>query len=354
MPSKPKTVRREHQDYVIHGIWALSCIGYGPTKIRETFTIPLPTIKSILKRLKKSQDEPWKKARRTGRPPKLDKRAERRLVRHLERFPFETYSVMNTPGKTTTAICRATFQRYLRKNEYYAFKPRKKPFLKPQHKERRLAFARRFKNLTVDDWACVCFSDESTFEVGLASLTQYVKRKAGNARAYESKYLQPTFKSGRSSVGIWGAISLDFKSDLAVLKRGQRMNSILYCNKVLAPYAQPFYARITEERGIAIWQEDGAAYHTSAVTREYRKSLGMEELTWPAQSPDLNPIETLWHIMKQRISKRRHRINTIQEMETVIKEEWEKLSPEDWRKCIASMPQRMAAVIKAKGGSTRW
>src|SRR3954468_18203912 len=97
------------------------------------------------------------------------------------------------------------------------------------------------KNWDLDNWACVGFSNKSTFKVSLISLTQYCKRKRGGGKAYKSRYLKPTFKSGRSSVGIWGAILLALKSNLIILRKGQRMNSLVYCNQVLAPYAQPFY-----------------------------------------------------------------------------------------------------------------
>jgi hypothetical protein len=48
----------------------------------------------------------------------------------------------------------------------------------------------------------VAFSDEATFEIGLDTTPPWVRCKRG--AAYESRNLKPTFKSGRSSVGIWG------------------------------------------------------------------------------------------------------------------------------------------------------
>ena len=53
---------------------------------------------------------------------------------------------------------------------------------------------------------------------------------------------------------------------------------------------------------------------------------------WPAQSPDLNPIENLWHIIKIRFIGRRHQIHLVEDMRVAISEEWESLTEEGFQK----------------------
>lgn len=80
---------------------------------------------------------------------------------------------------------------------------------------------------------------------------------------------------------------------------------------------------------------------------------GVVRMPWSAQSPDLIPIENVWRIMKLRISKRRHRIRSIQEMERVLLEEWDKITPAEYRRDISSMPKRIDLVCKNKGSSIK-
>ena len=77
-------------------------------------------------------------------------------------------------------------------------------------------------------------------------------------------------------------------------------------------------------------------------------------MNWSAQSPDLNPIENLWRIIKIRISARRHQIHSIEAMKKAILKKWETLTKKDFRKCIESMPKRCQLVIKAKKSSIKY
>jgi len=66
-------------------------------------------------------------------------------------------------------------------------------------------------------------------------------------------------------------------------------------------------------------------------------------IDFPPHSPDLNPIENLWSILKSRIESRLAR--TIDEVEQILKEEWEAIDTSLLQTLAASMPQRCQSVI---------
>ncbi|CAB5392164.1 unnamed protein product [Rhizophagus irregularis] len=54
-------------------------------------------------------------------------------------------------------------------------------------------------------------------------------------------------------------------------------------------------------QGNGIFQEDNAALHRSRVVMAAHENAGIVTLDWPAQSPDINPIENIWAEMKMMI-----------------------------------------------------
>ena len=68
---------------------------------------------------------------------------------------------------------------------------------------------------------------------------------------------------------------------------------------------------------------------------------------WPAASPDLNPIENLWAIMKSDVSKARPQ--TIPDLEREIRNSWRNITLDCILNCINSMPNRLRLVLDNNG-----
>ncbi len=75
-------------------------------------------------------------------------------------------------------------------------------------------------------------------------------------------------------------------------------------------------------------------------------------LDWPANSPDLNPIENLWGIVNRKM--RDTRPNNGDDLKATIKATWASITHEQCHRLMASIPRRIDAVIHAKGGPTKY
>ncbi|KAI7790134.1 Rrp1 protein, partial [Triplophysa rosa] len=97
---------------------------------------------------------------------------------------------------------------------------------------------------------------------------------------------------------------------------------------------------------------DLAPAHSAKATSTWFKDHGIPVLNWPANSPDLNPIENLWGIVKRKM--RYARPNNAEELKATIRATWALITPEQCHRLIDSMPRRIAAVIQAKGAPTKY
>ena len=99
--------------------------------------------------------------------------------------------------------------------------------------------------------------------------------------------------------------------------------------------------------------EDGAPCHRSKIATQFLKSKKIQILDWLGNSPDSNPIENLWTILRDKVSEKQP-ANT-KELEEAIKAVWVlELSAEYCRSLMKSMPRRLEAVNKAKRGPTKY
>ncbi|KAJ1303022.1 hypothetical protein OPQ81_011223 [Rhizoctonia solani] len=99
-----------------------------------------------------------------------------------------------------------------------------------------------------------------------------------------------------------------------------------------------------------IFMHDNASSHMAGLVRNWLADKGIEVLELPAHSPDLNPIEDLWAHLKRELGKYPHPPKGVLELWERVETEWNKIDAKVCQELIESMPRRIQAVLKAKGG----
>ena len=123
---------------------------------------------------------------------------------------------------------------------------------------------------------------------------------------------------------------------------------------VIAGPLWDFYVEVYDEMGVAKVVEDGAPVHRSKVAQSFRDTHAMDTLPHPAQSPDMNPIEHVWYLIKIGINKRAVKPRNEEELKRALLEEWEKIDIKIINNLIDSMPRRVEQLVEVRGGSTKY
>src|SRR3984957_13248717 len=226
---------------------------------------------------------------------------------------------------------------------------KKKPFLSKRHKKERMDFALAHQDWTVEDWKKVVWSDETKINRLRSDGRKWVWKKAGEGLS--DRLVQGTQKFGGGSVMVWGCMLWDGPG--YACKIDGRMDGDLYL-KILEDDFQASLSYYGKSAGDVIFQQDNDPKHTCKKAKAWFQDNDFNVLLWPAQSPDLNPIEHLWDHLKRRLSEHEVAPKGILELWERVEEEWNKIDVEVCQNLIESMPRRVAAVLKAKGGYTKY
>lgn len=298
----------------------------------------------------------WAKFRRTGSVADIRRRPKGRIttrrqdryiiVSHLrDRFTPATRTARVTIGTHNRHIHAQTVRNRLRAVGLRARRPRKGPILTRDHRRARLAWARRHFRFTRADWSNVIFVDESRFTLRGADGRVRAYRRRGERNS--ANCVVQVDKYGGGSLLVWAGVSMHTRTPIVPI-RGN-LNARKYQNDILQPVLVP---HVNGNRGMILAQ-DNAPCHVARNTRAMLAANNVQTLPWPAKSPDLNPIEHVWDLLKRKVRAQPQQLN-MRELERDIMQAWATIPQRYLQRYIVSMRARCRAVIAAEGGHTKY
>lgn len=284
------------------------------------------------------------KAEKRGRKQKLSSKDDRNIIRTWKGNPF--VSARKIRDDLDLPVSAETVRRHLVNHNLYARSPRKVPLLKKKHEQARIEFAQEHKSWPASKWRNILWSDESKIELfGSSGSRKYVRRPPN--MEYNPRFTTKTVKHGGAKVMVWGSFSYGAVGPIYLIEG--IMDQKVYVRileEVMLPYAtwnMPLKL---------IFQQDNDPKHTSTSAKEWFRVNGIELMRWPAQSPDLNPIENLWTDIKKCVHQQKP--TNSKDLWKLVKEAWEEIPIKRCQDLIDSMPRRCEAVLRNRGYTTKY
>ena len=92
---------------------------------------------------------------------------------------------------------------------------------------------------------------------------------------------------------------------------------------------------------------DNDPKHRSNICKAFVDENVPHLLDWPSNSPDANPIENIWSIVKHNVEKRKPM--NIDQLELFLAEEFENIDADVVKNCVMSMKKRCLGLIDSNG-----
>lgn len=275
---------------------------------------------------------------RTGRPRITDPSVDQAIENLARSKKFTTPKLIN--AELELEVSSRTTRRRLNELGLMGRVARiEHPFTEENIQER-LAFCQQHESWTDDDWDRVIFGDESYIYLGVHGKI-WVQRPVDTA--YLKEFMVPGQIQFSPKVGFFGCFTSQGVGRARLIH--DDMDQRLYTD-TMAQTLKPSALAAFPSGG---WQylHDNAGYHLGHETSAWFHNNGIDCMKLPSHSADLNPIENLFNLWKRKVELRFPK--NLQQLRQYCMEEWSAIPPIQCNVLVASMHDRLLAVIKAEG-----
>ena len=320
----------------------LKKLGHSVNWISKLLQVSRKRVQNAFKKLRSSKFE-----QKRGRPRKTSATTDRWIIRESKKDQFLTATRLREMivRGTGTSLSASTVKRRLRAANLNGRVANKKPLVSNKNRMKRIAFCRAHGSAAEFPWQNVLFSDESKYCRLSSDGKVYVRRPPNQQN--NPKYTIKTVKHGGGNVLVWGCFSSRGVGPIhriSGIMNGEKYKEIM--KDVMLPYARCVMPPQW------VFQHDNDPKHTARIVKKFLQDESVNVMFWPAQSPDLNPIENLWENVNRRI--RREKCSRLDNLWEQIEKAWYETPVVECEKLVNSMNRRCASVLKNKGFSTKY
>jgi hypothetical protein len=277
---------------------------------------------------------------RSGRPPVTESSTEESIVALAREQPFLVPK--DIKHMLVLAVSARTIRRRLDDAGLFGRIARLDYPYTPELIEARLKFARDYESWGEAEWGRVIFADEAYIYLGQHGQL-WVQRPVDHE--FILQYMAVTGPVNQK-IGAWGAFSAKGTAPIHLYEDTMNMERLrrIFRTNLLPTAHQQF--------PLQQWflLHDNAPYHTGGMMSEYIFNQGFEKIDIPRYSPDLNPMENMWAILKREVEAM-NPVNDDQ-LRQFATDKWLAITPSMCHHLAASMPDRIKCVLACEGHRT--
>ena len=267
----------------------------------------------------------------SGRPLQISGNEKKRLCQIALKSPSaSTQNVCDRYNELArTSVSKSTVFRALKLSGVQKKTAKIIPNITPVHEQKRIEFCRTWKNFNFGEtW----LSDECMFQLHRNKIKLWSSYRKTPRKGF------PKFSP---KIMVWGAISSK-GFYMKIIERGT-IDSSKYCEIVgdFIPYATALFPDGW------ILEQDGATPHTSRKTKDFFAENSVQFLQWPPNSPDINPVENVWMMLKSFVEKKNPK--TKDELIQYVQESQHVILPAVRKNLMGSIPTRLGQCLENEG-----
>ncbi|KAJ0135309.1 hypothetical protein HZ326_20819 [Fusarium oxysporum f. sp. albedinis] len=319
--------------------------GLTHSQIKKHFPdIPLGTIKTTLRREAQLGADNISLPR-SGAPRKLTEEQRDQIYDTVTTDPHIT--MRDLLDSVDNAVKLRSLRYLLREMNKRKSMQKKRVALTPLQARKRLDWAIRYQGI---NWRRVKWSDECMVRrgQGVRPIWTFLSPR----EALRVQDISEARRQGAVQQMFWAAFGHGSRTSLVPLVGNVNAIGIYDLYSIILPwFLQPG----------DIFMHDNASVHTARIVKALLEELQVQLMIWPPYSPDVNPIENLWALMKAEIYRLHpeltHAEDTVATQHALVlaaMEAWDNLEERVLKNLCDTMPNRITAIITAEGWYTKY